>query len=338
MAALHAALNAVHWSDATTLPRFSSHTIDKLIERAKAAQAKGDGNAFRILARALGAANTRGGDEYLISVIADESIPLDHTFAMTLGRALVDSEVEGIAELARARYERGIEEGHTSWTGAAGWFDLIAAHGSADDIRYLTTRRHHRGEAAKAMRQARSEPAIDAVVELIRGQQIQDAKHAFRMLLEKRPDVAFTLAEEAVRLSEDQRPYDLRMSIRDVFRSLGRHGPIAALDRIKHLLRMGSLPKTRIEAVYGVEALKRRKLDISDLTAVVEYPQEHLAEVARGGERNLARKAAYAIEYNRVTWSSDALAALRDVAKALKHDAYRQAAAEIAAEMKSPWK
>jgi hypothetical protein len=121
---------------------------------------------------------------------------------------------------------------------------------------------------------------------------------------ESRPDDAWTLVLEA--REEDTL---------ETMRQFVRKAPEATLLRVEQHLR--SLPDEvlRIEAVYVVEALRRRRRDVSTLAAVVDAPVLFVERVASGAplteaERPLLNRAGYAIEYNRVAWSERSARAL----------------------------
>ena len=88
----------------------------------------------------------------------------------------------------------------------------------------------------------------------------------------------------------------------------------------------------RVLAVYAVNALADRGLDVAGFEPLILAPVEVLENGRAGGaEDGLLSAARYSIEYNRVAWSERAAAAL-------ERAGYADEARKVRAGLQSPWK
>jgi hypothetical protein len=116
------------------------------------------------------------------------------------------------------------------------------------------------------------------------------------------------------------------------FRAYGRCVPVErSADARAQLLAVDNTAE-RIAAVYAVCELADRGLDVAGLEPVLLAPVEVLERGHTGDDEDaLLSRARYAIEYNRVTWSERAAAAL-------ERAGYTDEARKVRAGLQSPWK
>jgi hypothetical protein len=112
----------------------------------------------------------------------------------------------------------------------------------------------------------------------------------------------------------------------------GRCVPAERLADARALLLAIGDTAERVLAVYAVNAIADRGLDIAGFEPLILAPVEVL-EGGRdaGTEEGLLSAARYAVEYNRVTWSERAAAALEGAG-------YFDEAHKVRKGLQSPWK
>jgi hypothetical protein len=282
--------------------------VAELIARLDRAREERDGKAFRALLFLLGEAGTPAAHTKLIELMADTTLafpgaPVGPAFL----RWLRDSKEPGIAAAARLRIEREIEANPGSNALARGWLALVAAQGSPADLDWILSREAPGGEreAIEAFASVAERPeAVMRLQELFRTRTRPWFTGNLRLLGEHNPEAAMELLEEGFRSPRRGEERDLARVYGDVVRP-------EDLARAKSLLLNLGEP---MAAVYAIDRMHRRGLDISGLESLLSAPAEALERAAMTPGATGLYEARYAIERNRIVWSERAAKALESAA------------------------
>jgi len=246
-----------------------------------------------------------------------------------------------IVAAARRRFRMNVKAGETSWVATDGWFKMIARHGDAEDVRWLLERKESlqiRSQALDAVGWVRSPDAAEYVARLARNGKLSD--RTLGVLSEHSPGIAFPILRDRIRASMDQGQTPSRSDLQALARSTDE-ARIAEMRRI--LEEAATLPGGALAAVYAVQGLDRKGLDVSGLDAILDAPVAYLEALAAGGPVELADRARYAIEYNKITWTERAAAALEAADAALRARGWGSAgefgavARKVLTSLKSEW-
>jgi len=313
--------------------------VAALIERLDRARAAGYRNEFMAALRGLSMAKTGAAQKKLLQLMVDETLIPPSRLGRDMLRGLGDSDLPGIAAGARMRYEMNIASGKTSWVGGDGYFELIALRGSAEDIAWLAERAESgqlRYHARKALVKSKSPLAVQFVVRML-----EEGKGDQDLLV----DFARSHPTTAAPLLRRVLSGDLEVPYREtsaIFRAYGSSVPEDALDGTREFLSSFAKPLKVICAVYAVEQLTRRGLDITGFEAIVSAPIEHLERVTPESRSPVISKARYAISHNRVVWSERSARALERAAEALPESSMTRDMVKIAVKIRaglaSPWR
>jgi hypothetical protein len=250
----------------------------------------------------------------------DESVPDlpgQHFF-----RCLRRSRLEGIADAAKHRVEMNLAAGETSWVAVSFWFDLALWQGDETHLDWVLALAEAHGHqihsmAMKALAGCPSPHVVKRVAGMIRAGTFD----SFEEFGRNQPDLCFQLLHERLIAGE--------LTGQEVFRAYGRCVPGERLAEARTVLLSLRDPAQRMAAVYAVNEIARRNLSAAGLEPILLAPVETLE---RGGaESYLLSTARYAVEYNPVTWSERAAAAL-------ERAGYPTEARKVRAGLQSPWK
>jgi hypothetical protein len=337
-------------ADAQAIERFAKNasrpfpedTMRALVARLRDAVARGDRALAVAVIEALGLADRAEADDALVELMGNVALPLPHPFGGHFAKALEDSRATGVAEAARRRVDALIAGGEKSWTSGLGWFDLVARHGSRADLEWMLAHEGQlRHQAVEALSKSSSPQAFDLLQEEVREGRIEVRN--LRALAEHSPVKVADLLEDLLAREA------YRGELRDMLGTYAQVLPIDRVDEAKALLRR--LPDPRgFSAVYAVEVLRRRGIDVSDMTDVMRGPERFLSTFLTPADADAASSrvyaAMYAIEYNRGTWSEDAARALEAAAREIRAhplpspsaDALEDVAAKVRTGLRNPWK
>jgi len=313
--------------------------VAALIDRLDRARAEGSGNEFRAALRGLARAKTEAAQRKLLALMIDESLIPPFRLGDSFREGLAKSDLPGIAAGARKRFEMNIAAGKTSWVAGDGYFELVARRGSAEDIAWLAGRAESgqlRHGAREALAGSKNPVAVAFVVRLIEdGKGNQDLLRRFA-----RPDNAAAAPLIArIILGEVKASY---RELSAVFRAYGHCVAEDGLDGALGFLLSLREPMQRVCAVYAVESLRKRGLDVEGFGRVIDFPTEFLEAVTPESSRSVASKARYAIEDNRVAWSERAAGSLSRAAGVFPASSMTRSMVEIAkmvrAGLASPWR
>jgi hypothetical protein len=288
--------------------RVPPDAVADLIARLERARQERDGKTFRTLLFLLGEVGTPEAHRKLIELMGDTSLafpgaPVGTAFL----RWLRDSEEPGIAAAARARVERELEANPGSNSLSRGWLALVAAHGGPADIDWILSRDAPAGdrEAIEAFASVAERPeAVRHLQELFRNRTRPWFSGNLRLLAEHNPEAAMALFEEGFANPRRGEEKDLARVYGDVLRP-------EDLPRAKGLLLNLGKP---MAAVYAIDRMHRRGLDISGLESILNAPVEALERAALTPGATGLYEARYAVERNRILWSERAATALEAAA------------------------
>lgn len=291
----------------------SKEDVDTLLKLADEAIVSGDANAFRRMVRALGASKDARAHARLIGWIGDPALPLPEGVGPDFVQALEGSTAPGIPEAARRRFQANLAAGDRSWVSTSGWFDLIARHGTSDDLAWLMAvpegaAGQIRLMAERALLASDSEEGIRRAEARFRsGDHTEGDWGEFPR---RNPAHAYALAMELLPLAATR---DRRTTL---FRVLGQTVRPADVDDLRRRLLGLATDDERIDAVAAIETMRNRSLDVSGFDPILEAPVVRLETTLGSISSAQAYAAMYAIEYDRVAWSERAARALETAATA----------------------
>ena len=288
--------------------------VSAVIDRLDAARDRRDWNEFRALLTLLGKADTPEAQKKLVALMGDPSLGFHRS---RLGRQffdwLRDSEVPGIVDAARARLEKETAENPGSRAAQQGWLALVAQHGTVADLDWIESFRKGRsGERTviEAFVAAADRPEVARrVADMFRNRSRRWYGSHLSALGRSNPELARDLLEAGL-----QKPRT--NEARDLARAYGDVVDPGSLERARSFLL--SLPAgERMQAVYAVERMHRRDLDVSGLEAVTVAPVEALENLAQQAKPSAKAlfQARYAIQHNQITWTDRAAKALEEAAR-----------------------
>lgn len=288
--------------------------VDAVIDRLDSARDRRDWNEFRSLLTLLGKADTPEAQTKLVALMGDPNLGFHQS---RLGRQffewLEESKVPGIVDAARARLEKEAKENPGSRAAQQGWLALVAQHGSVADLDWIETFKKGRsGERTviEAYVAAAQRPEVaQRVADLFRNRTRRWYGSHMAALAQSNPELARELFEAGLRKPRTNETRDLARAYGDVVTS-------GSLEQARSFLL--SLPEgERLEAVYAVERMSRKDLDVSGLEAITLAPVVALEGLARQSKPSARAlyKARYSIQHNRVTWSERAAKALEEAAR-----------------------
>jgi hypothetical protein len=289
--------------------------------------------ALRWLARAKTPASRRK----LLELMADESLHPPFRLGGHFLEGLAGSDLPGVAAAARGRYERNVAAGNTSWTAGQGYFELVVATGTPDDLDWLVAQADS-GPGAHQAREAlakskRPEATAQAIRLIEEGKASQDFLTTFAR---HHPGAGAKLLRRIIAGEVDARYRELSA----VFRAYGSCVPEDGLAEARAFLTSFREPTRGLMAVYAVEQMRKRELDLSGFEPVIAAPAAYL-EGATDTNHEVS-DAAYAIEYCRVAWTPRSAAALERAADAfgdaLMSPRLAELAKKVRAGLESHWK
>jgi len=274
-----------------------------LIRRVDQAREEGDRHLFYLSVAGLAESGTRRAREKLHALLADETLSFPMQMAWQFWKAFLKDGPSDLSVLARRRYE----ESERSERPDTGWLHLIAIHGSEEDLDWLLEKNalrpliaSGRPAAAKRLRPL-----------LVKGELPKDcfgdlAKYYPGMLFEELPALIERGAPGGKTSGGSEAP-----RTRTLFRAYGACVSPGAVAPAKAFLLGQREPRNQIAAVYSVQSMVYRKLDVSGLEPVVLTPTYYLERATPKIDFDLVGDAREAIERNRIAWSERAVAALR---------------------------
>ena len=288
--------------------------VNAVIDRLDTARDRRDWNEFRSLLRLLGKADTPEAQKKLVAMMGDPDLGFHRSrMGQQFFDWLSDSKIPGIVDAARARIEKEARENPGSRAAQHGWLALVAQHGTAADLDWIETFKKGRsGERTviEAYVAAAQRPEVaQRVAELFRNRSRRWYGSHMAALAQSNPELARELFEEGMRRPRTNETRDLARAYGDVVTSDN-------LEQARTFLL--SLPdKERMEAVYAVERMRRKDLDVSGFEMITLAPVVTLEGLARQSKPSARAlyKARYAIQHNRVTWSERAAKALEEAAR-----------------------
>jgi hypothetical protein len=335
-------------------PVLDGASVDALVARLDAAMKGGDQKLFGVVVDLLGMANDPKGDAALVAVLADKDLDLPRPMVSSFVRALEDSSVPGIAAAARARCERNIAAGDTSWTAVDGWFALVAHSGSEADVEWLFDLGKKRSQwqqwAVGALIEADRHDGEGSIKNLFRNGVLRGdgaCRDALGVLARRDPDAAAEFVRAVLHGESSQ---GQPMDVQDVLVAYANNAPVERLADVERWIGELSRDQDRLGAVSAIEALRGREYDTARLSSSADFAIVFIDRVADGASvtdetRHLLNKAGYAIEYNRTTWSERAASALERAADTLDRAGItvggpdcRELAKKVRAGLKSRWK
>jgi len=288
--------------------------VNAVIDRLDTARGRRDWNEFRALLTLLGKADTPEAQKKLVALMGDPDLGFHR--ARMGGQFfdwLSDSKIPGIVDAARARLEKETRDNPGSRAAQQGWLALVAQHGTAADLDWIETFKKGRsGErtVVEAYVAAAQRPEVaQRVADLFRNRTRRWYGSHMAALAQSNPELARELFEEGLRKPRTNEARDLARAYGDVVTS-------GNLEQARSFLL--SLPDAeRLEAVYAVERMSRKDLDVSGFEAITLAPVVTLEGLARQSKPNARAlyKARYSIQHNRITWSERAAKALEEAAR-----------------------
>jgi hypothetical protein len=288
--------------------------VDAVIDRLDSARDRRDWNEFRSLLTLLGKADTPEAQTKLVALMGDPNLGFHRS---RLGRQFFEwlegSNVPGIVDAARARLEKETEENPGSRAAQQGWLALVAQHGSVADLDWIETFKKGRsGERTviEAFVAAAQRPEVALrVADMFRNRSRRWYGSHLAALGRSNPELARELLEAGL-----QKPRT--NEARALARAYGDVVDPGSLERARSFL-LSLPPDERTAAVYAVERMRRKDLDVSGLEAVTVAPVESLERLAQQSKPSAKAlfKARYSIQHNQVTWTERAAKALEEAAR-----------------------
>ncbi|MHC4816573.1 MAG: hypothetical protein ACYTF8_00745 [Planctomycetota bacterium] len=288
--------------------------VNAVIDRLDTARGRRDWNEFRALLSLLGKADTPEAQKKLVALMGDPDLGFHR--ARMGGQFfdwLSDSKIPGIVDAARARLDKETRDNPGSRAAQQGWLALVAQHGTAADLDWIETFKKGRsGERTviEAYVAAAQRPEVARrVADLFRNRTRRWYGSHMAALAQSNPELARELFEAGLRKPRTNETRDLARAYGDVVTS-------GSLEQARSFLL--SLPEgERLEAVYAVERMSRKDLDVSGFEAITLAPVVALEGLARQSKPSARAlfKARNSIQHNRVTWSERAAKALEEAAR-----------------------
>jgi hypothetical protein len=288
--------------------------VAAVMDRLDSARDRRDWTEFRALLTLLGRADKPEAQTKLVALMADPTLGFHRS---RMGRQffewLRDSKVPGIVDAARARLEKETRENPGSRSAQQGWLALVAQHGNAADLDWIESFRKGRsGERTviEAFVSAAQRPDVALrVADMFRNRKGRWYGSHLSALARSNPELARELFEAGL-----QKPRT--NEARDLARAYGDVVDPGNLERARTFL-LSLPPDERMQAVYAVERMHSRDLDISGLEAITVAPVEALENLARQPKPSAKAlfKARYSIQHNRITWTERAAKALEEAAR-----------------------
>jgi len=315
--------------------------VETAIARIDAARSARDWKLFSALLRFLGASKSPSAQAKLIELMGDTSLKFhDWRVAEHFTWGLSTTEVDGVVRAARDRIEMETRE-YTDANRWTGWYEIVAQHGSTDDVAWLVAhaRRTRDGMLyiAAALADGSANPAATqhllALWEERSG--LPGSEGAAKAFAKNNPKAALPFFRE--RLLEWRRG-----DSRKTASHYGLAVTTATLAEAKAFLLGLGPAQQRCYAVDAVTAMQRNKLDISGLEPIARAPAEYARQLVTADDD--ARQIAfydilYGIDYNPITWSEATAQALDDLANVYgnkdRADAYVELARRIRAKIGS---
>jgi len=311
--------------------------VTVLIERLDAAREARDWNQFRALLSLLGRAGTPEAEAKLVAVMGDPGLGFQQSHLGPLFYEwLKDSQAPGIVAAARARLEREMED-HPGMPGVRrGWLSLIAAQGDTADLDWVETFADTPGgarEVQEALAAAGGRPEVAERVErMFRERKERWFIGHLRLFATANPAAGARLLEDGL---QHPRPGEER----DLARTYGDTLPRADVERARAFLSGLRTPSQRMAAVYAVERMRRRGLDMGGMEDLVLAPVLTLERYRDEPNLSPLVEARYAIEHNPITWSERTAKALESAAERVppaQAGALLEAARRVRAGIASP--
>jgi hypothetical protein len=288
--------------------------VSAVIDRLDSARDQRDWNEFRALLGLLGKADTPEAHKKLVALMGDPDLGFHRS---RLGRQFFEwlqhADVPGIVDAARARLEKETSDNPGSRAAQHGWLALVAQHGGTADLDWIESfKTGRRGERTviEAFVAAADRPEVASrVAELFRNRSRRWYGSHLASLARTNPELARDLFEAGLQKPRTNEARDLARAYGDVVDANN-------VERARSFLL--SLPDDeRVQAVYAVERMRRRDLDVSGMEAITNAPIEALERLARQPKPSTSAlfRARYAIQHNRITWTDRAAKALEEAAR-----------------------
>jgi len=319
----------------------AADVVEAAIVRSDAARTARDWKLFSALVQFLAASKSPAAQAKLIDLMGDTSLKFhDWRVAEHFTWGLSTTEVDGVVRAARDRIEMETKE-YTDANRWAAWYEIVAQHGSTDDVAWLVAhaRRTRDGMRyiAAALADGAANPAATQHLLLLweEGSGLSGGEGAAKAFAKNNPKAALPFFRERLL---DWRRGDSR----DTARHYGMAVTTATLAEAKAFLLGLGPAHQRCYAVDAVTAMQRNKLDISGLEPIARAPAEYARQLISADARS--RREAfydvlYGIDYNQITWSEATAQALDDLGNVYgnkeRADAYVELARRIRAKIGS---
>lgn len=311
---------------------FGGEALPALAARLQTARTAKDWELFRTIVGLISKLKTPAAQEKLVAVMGDRALGFRDPLGSLFSSALGDSDVDGIADAARRRFEiararKGPRHDLQCWLA------LVATHGDRADLEWLEQLRGDRDLGRDVLEAYREGSANEIVARRLVRLYREDATVGARAvdLLWRCPAVGFDFYRAEIQNS-DQR------SKSDFLRAFGRCVTADRLADAKRFLLDMQEPHLRVQAVYAVQQLQRQGLDVSGLEPLIRAPVDELERLGREGtdaDASWTYRPMYAVLYNRVAWSERAVHALEAAARRVprRREDLLEAAQRIRAEI-----
>ena len=283
--------------------------VQDWIARLDAARDAKDWDTFSTLLQRLARAGTGPAHDKLVALMADSTLEFPEvTMHRAFSHWLLSSDAPGIAAAARVRAE--MEYADARGPLQPGWLVLVARHGDAGDLAWLSSMREARGgedAVVEALAHAADQPEVETLlVETFAGRGPRGwTGSTLGRIAGHNEALARRLITEGYgtcRASE-------RASFMAIY---GGMADASNLEDTRAFLRRQADPAGRLHAVYAVQAMRARDLPLDGLEDLVDEPARRLDEIARAPSwpHVPAGQVRAAIEYNPITWNVRTLEAI----------------------------
>jgi hypothetical protein len=247
----------------------------------------------------------------LVAILRDESLSLRGPWiGQRFYEGLKASQVEGIAEAARARARIEMEQKKDNQRAGLGFLALVALHGGDSDHAWIESLTGTNAGIAKADRAFAEGARNPAAAERMRRRYMdKGVLHSgeWIMFARENPAVAFDTARDLVRRDP---------TLIENYRLLGYSTTAETLEQARTLLNHLPNDDARMLAIRAVQQMSLRKLDTSGFDDIIATPRVVIEEIL--SERRTPVQAAVAIDaikYCTVAQTEENLAALRALAE-----------------------